>query len=328
MRRGVYLPQQAIVAHRLLGAVSVDAWLLLDYLRRWESCEKLKTIKRGDMTYFWIDYEHACDELPLLFPHEPSLRTKLNKMVRLVAELKRAALLKTERCGRRCFVCVTESARALYRTPRDLSAADGISVTENRVNAGTRLHDDTVTQCRDDAPPTLYKEEHYKDKLTPIVPTGDGDDVGFTFWTRLSFQVLDLEPFPLPARLQRTLRQHLPHLDQAHAPLLIRLYDPGFEKRSYPYSIRKRTISTLIRHLPQMTRLAAAHCKAAEPSREPQDWARRVLRVYPSANLRSFGGLPSHVWEEVLRAEANGDFGSTRAPDSGDWAKLRQELAR
>lgn len=117
MRPGLYIPQRAIVEKDLLGKVTTDAWLLLDYLRGWVTCKNVKKVQIDGREFFWIRYRHACRELPVLFPNRPILRTQLNKLVRLIASLKDQGLIDTARLGPRCYVHITRKAQELYAKP-------------------------------------------------------------------------------------------------------------------------------------------------------------------------------------------------------------------
>jgi hypothetical protein len=77
-----------------------------------QKCEKVQF--RGH-DFFWIKYRQACRELPILFPNRPILRTQLNKMVRLVASLKKHGLIDTARSGSRCYIHITQKAGGIVR---------------------------------------------------------------------------------------------------------------------------------------------------------------------------------------------------------------------
>src|SRR5438477_8206913 len=113
MRTGLYIPQRAIVEKKLLGNITADGWLLLDYLRRWANCKNVKKVQVNGREFFWIKYAQACRELPILFPHRPCLRTQINKMVQLVASLKKHGLIDSIRARSRCYIHITEKAQEL-----------------------------------------------------------------------------------------------------------------------------------------------------------------------------------------------------------------------
>src|SRR5262249_22207937 len=150
MRTGLYIPQRAIVENDLIGNVTTDAWLLLDYLRRWVTCKNVKKVQVRGHEFFWIKYAQACRELPILFPRRPILRTQINKMVRLVASLKQNGLIDTVRLASRCYIHVTERADKLYVKPTDPdSRLDEHRVTSVNDGANTEKYDGPVMQNHD-----------------------------------------------------------------------------------------------------------------------------------------------------------------------------------
>lgn len=160
MRLGLYIPQQAIVEKDLLGKVPTDGWLLLDYLRRWVTCKNVRKQQVQGRQFFWIKYSQACRELPILFPHGPVLRTQINKMVRLVALLKRTGLIDTHRFASRCYIHITERAQELYLKPTTEAASrfneHGIASTNDDVDV--EKHDGPVMRNRD------VKEQYQKEQ--------------------------------------------------------------------------------------------------------------------------------------------------------------------
>jgi hypothetical protein len=52
-------------------------------------------VRVGERDYFWIKYAQACRDLPILFPCRPNLRTQINKIVQLVARLKKCGLISS-----------------------------------------------------------------------------------------------------------------------------------------------------------------------------------------------------------------------------------------
>ena len=159
MRFGLYIPQGAIVQAKLLGRVTTDAWLVLDYLRRWASCKNVKTLQIGNRDFFWIKYSQACRELPILFRRRPTLPTQRNKMVKLVASLKSCGLIQTARAGSRCYIHLTETAQAMYGKPSPQKRFEMDNVTSDNDGAVMVKRDAPVMRNRDG------KEEQYKTEL-------------------------------------------------------------------------------------------------------------------------------------------------------------------
>jgi hypothetical protein len=157
----LYIPQRAIVESGLLGNVTTDAWLLLDYLRRWVTCPNVKKLRFRERDFIWIKYPHACRELPILFPGEPLLRTKINKMVLLIASLKKCGLIDTKRLGTRCYIHFTENARKLYAhsTTERASHNDKNSVTSVCDVNDMENHDGSIMYSHGDNKKELDKTE-------------------------------------------------------------------------------------------------------------------------------------------------------------------------
>jgi hypothetical protein len=164
MRTGLYIPQRAIVEKDLLGKITTDAWLLLDYLRRWVTCKNVKKAQVRGREFFWIKYRQACRELPILFPNGPILRTQLNKMVRLVASLRKYGLIDSVRSGSRCYIHITPTAHELYAKPtmERGSRVDEHSVTSVHDGADMEKYDGPVMRNGDGNKEEPYREErHY-----------------------------------------------------------------------------------------------------------------------------------------------------------------------
>jgi hypothetical protein len=166
VRTGLYIPQRAIIEKNLLGSITTDAWLLLDYLRRWVTCKNLKKVQVEGREFFWIKYRQACRELPILFPRRPILRTQINKMVQLVASLKECGLIESVRFGSRSYIHITEVAQELYARPRieTESHVDGHSVTFINEGHDLEKYDGPVMRNRDDKC-AVYIEEQYREEL-------------------------------------------------------------------------------------------------------------------------------------------------------------------
>jgi hypothetical protein len=163
VRTGLYIPQRAIVENDLLGDVTTDALLLLDYLRRWVTCKNAKRVRVRERDFFWIKYAQACRDLPILFPRRPILRTQINKIVQLVASLKKNGLIDTVRSGSRCYVHLTEMAHALYvkPTPDPDSRMDRQAIMSTNDSPDMEKYDSPVMRSRD-SKSELYKEEKYE----------------------------------------------------------------------------------------------------------------------------------------------------------------------
>jgi hypothetical protein len=161
VRTGLYIPQRAIVENDLLGNVTTDALLLLDYLRRWVTCKNVKRVRVRERDFFWIKYAQACRDLPILFPRRPILRTQINKIVQLVASLKKNGLIDTVRVRSRCYVHLTEMAHALYPTPDPDSRMDRQAIMSTNDSPDMEKYDSPVMRSRD-SKSELYKEEKYE----------------------------------------------------------------------------------------------------------------------------------------------------------------------
>jgi hypothetical protein len=161
VRTGLYIPQRAIVENGLLGNVTTDALLLLDYLRRWVTCKNVKKVRVRERDFFWIKYAQACRDLPILFPCRPILRTQINKIVQLVGALKKCGLIDTVRSGSRCYIHLTETAHQLYVKPttdRD-SRLDKQTIMSTNDGADMEKYNSPIMRSRD-----TYREEQYKEE--------------------------------------------------------------------------------------------------------------------------------------------------------------------
>jgi hypothetical protein len=165
VRTGLYIPQRAIIEKEFLVTDTTDAWLLLDYLRRWVTCKNVKKIQVRGREFFWIKYAQACRDLPILFSHRPILRTQINKMVRLVASLKKSGLIDTVRLRSRCYIHITEAALELYVKPTTEpdSRFSEHGVTSANGGSDMERYDDLI--MRDHDAKEQYKNEQHGKEL-------------------------------------------------------------------------------------------------------------------------------------------------------------------
>ena len=159
MRTGLYIPQAEIIKKELLGSVTTDAWLVLDYIRRWSKYDNTKKVQRFGRDYLWIKYTQACRELPIIFPGKPTRRTQLNKMVYLIASLRKAGLIDTFRQGSRCYVYMTDIARSLYAPSHTAHSA----IMVQRDYSVTNSRDGHDMQAHEGQPAIYNKKEQYKE---------------------------------------------------------------------------------------------------------------------------------------------------------------------
>ncbi len=142
MKYTLVVNQAGVVRCGLLGRVDVIGLCVLDYLGGWFFCGKAKRAVVDGREYVWLQYEHAVEELPLLFNPQATVETRKNQLSRLVRGLREAGLVESVKVG-----------RDLYLRPSDLAASLASSrertVTKS-VPTVTPLHDDTVTSPRDD----------------------------------------------------------------------------------------------------------------------------------------------------------------------------------
>ena len=134
--------QAGVVHCGLAGRVSVLALCVLDYLSGWFRYKNAKRVTVGGSEFVWLHYEHAIEELPILFSSQATVATLKNQLSRIVRVLRKAGLVESVKVG-----------RDLYLRPSDLAS----KLTNFRAGTVTKsaptvtpLHDDTVTLLHDD----------------------------------------------------------------------------------------------------------------------------------------------------------------------------------
>ena len=94
MKFTLVINQAGVVRCGLLGRVDVIALCVLDYLGGWFFCGKAKRAVVDGREYVWLHYEHAVEELPLLFNPQATVETRKNQLSRLVRGLREAGLVE------------------------------------------------------------------------------------------------------------------------------------------------------------------------------------------------------------------------------------------
>lgn len=253
MRNRLYIPQGEINAAGLIGQVNIECWILLDYIRHWPSCKNIRRQQWDGLDFFWLDYETACSELPLLFPNDPKLATKINKLTLLVRRLRSAGLIDTRRLGPRCYMRITSRAAQLYERreshrPCIDTPIQDVQTLESR--------DIAVMESRESAGPVhIYKEQ--LDKETAVHKPASHDINELSESIAKIFGRTYLEPHEL-----RELRRQLP-IPAGEITLVSRFYElpPNFQ--DFMLSRRRKSPSTLLHHWTEVVDQAAYYFKAS-----------------------------------------------------------------
>lgn len=75
--------QAGVVRCGLLGRVDVPALCVLEYIGGWFFCRKARRVVVDGREFVWLRYEHAVEELPLLFNPQATVETRKNQLSRL-----------------------------------------------------------------------------------------------------------------------------------------------------------------------------------------------------------------------------------------------------
>ena len=158
-----HINQAGVVHHGLLGRATLGGLCFLDYLQGWSDCRKAKRIVRDHREYVWLQYEHAVEELPMLFNPEATVATGKNQLVKLVRNLRDAGLVATTKQGRDLYFALTPLAVAVAGH-REQTATKSAPVH-------SEIHDDTVTPSSDGPGTPLYIVQQDTKEESPLVRT-------------------------------------------------------------------------------------------------------------------------------------------------------------
>jgi len=172
------IPQAGVVRVGLLNRVTLAELCLLDYFGGWFFCKGAKRATVDGREYVWIQYEHAVEELPLLFSPDAVVATRKNSLSRMVQNLREARLVETVKVGRDLYVRPSDLAASLTTSRAGTDTKRPPTVTPARDDTVTPAHDDSITPFRDDSAPsninqTPIKEETIKQTLPHCPPAGE-----------------------------------------------------------------------------------------------------------------------------------------------------------
>lgn len=158
MKFTLVINQAGVVRCGLLGRVDVTALCVLDYLAGWFFCGKARRAVVDGREFVWLRYEHAVEELPLLFNPQATVETRKNQLSRLVRGLRAAGLVESVKVGRDLYLRPSDLAAALASSRERTVTKSAPTITPLHDDTVTSPRDDTVTPSRDDARPTIIDE--------------------------------------------------------------------------------------------------------------------------------------------------------------------------
>lgn len=172
MKYTFLINQAGVVRCELLGHVSLSSLCLLDYLGGWFFCDKAKRATVDGKEFVWLHYEHAVEELPLLFNPDAALASRKNQLSRLVQGLRDAGLVESVKVGRDLYLRPSDLATALASSRERTVTKSAPTVTPPRDGVVTPAHDESVTPRRDDTgtpivSETTVREEANKEPENP-----------------------------------------------------------------------------------------------------------------------------------------------------------------
>jgi hypothetical protein len=150
--------QAGVVRCGLLGRVDVIALCVLDYLRGWFFCKEARRVVVDGREFVWLRYEHAVEELPLLFNPQATVETRKNQLSRLVRGLREAGLVESVKVGRDLYLRPSDLAAALASSRERTATKSAPTITPSHDDTVTSARGDTATPTRDDAPSTIIDE--------------------------------------------------------------------------------------------------------------------------------------------------------------------------
>ncbi len=179
--------QAGVVRCGLLGRVDLPSLCLLDYLGGWFFCDKAKRATVDGKEFVWLHYEHAVEELPLLFNPDAALASRKNQLSRLVQGLRDAGLVESVKVGRDLYLRPSDLAAALASSRERTVTKSAPTVTPPRDGVVTPAHDESVTPRRDDSgaaniSETTIKQTVSKEPEKPPTPLQGEATVIMAFW--------------------------------------------------------------------------------------------------------------------------------------------------
>jgi DNA-binding MarR family transcriptional regulator len=153
MHYTLVIPQLGIVRAGLLGVVDLRDLAVFDVLRGMSLMRNRRCIVAANREFTWAHYAHVIKELPLVFNPDASSATLKNQLVRIIAKLRSAGLVETQRHGRRQFFRLTDLAHKLHQ-PADHQEAN---VTKKHDGAKTKDDANFITPRSDNClAPNIY----------------------------------------------------------------------------------------------------------------------------------------------------------------------------
>lgn len=158
MKFTFFINQAGISRYGLVGRVDLAAWCLLDYLCGWHRFKNAKRAVVDGKQFTWLQYEHAVEELPLLFNPAAGIATRKNQLTRLVQNLRDAGLVESVKVGRDLYLRPSDLAAAINNSRERVVTKLTPTLTPGRDDTVMPPDDGTITPVGDDSHPTIIDE--------------------------------------------------------------------------------------------------------------------------------------------------------------------------
>jgi hypothetical protein len=163
--------QAGVVRCGLLGKVDVAALCVLDYLAGWFFSKNAKRATVDGKEFIWLHYEHAVEELPLLFNPQAGVPSRKNQLSRVVQNLRAAGLVESVKVGRDLYLRPSDLAAAIASSRERTVTKSAAIISPSHDDTVTPLHGDTITPIDDDSCPTYINETTIKETSITETPT-------------------------------------------------------------------------------------------------------------------------------------------------------------
>ncbi len=172
IKRTYHINQDAIAALGLLDVFKPEHAMLLDWIRGWRFYPNANRITRDGTEFTWIDYKTAIEQNPMIFRRKVVLKTHINRMGSLIADLSRWGIIlpKKSRTGR-MYVHLTAKAQ-------DLELVKVAAIPKPRDTAVPKIRVCTVKEEKVIEPTTLSPAHSVRERV-------EEDEFVGRFWSRI-----------------------------------------------------------------------------------------------------------------------------------------------
>ena len=243
MKYTFFINQAGIVRNGLLGSVDLAAWCVLDYLGGWFFSKNAKRVIVDGKEFVWLRYEHAVEELPLLFNPQATVESRKNQLSQIVRHLRQAGLVESVKVGRNLYLRPSDLAAAIANSRERTVTKSAPTVRPSHDDTITLPHDETITATGDDSSPTNISETTINETTiseTPHHRPPKGEGVMDVKASASQYEEEIYEAYPKkvakPAALRaihRALAHHAPEFLLARTRLYATTYNG--EPRFIPY---------------------------------------------------------------------------------------------